>query len=70
MVVLVVIIFLCSCSFVVALLFHFLHILLASQDGHDAEAVQLYERCLSSAQLSKDAALEGSACHKLLGNEQ
>lgn len=35
------------------------------KDGHDAEAVQLYERCLSSAQLSKDAALEGSACHKL-----
>ncbi|CAK9041124.1 unnamed protein product, partial [Durusdinium trenchii] len=35
------------------------------KDGHDAEAVQLYERCLTSAQLSKDAALEGSACHKL-----
>ncbi|CAJ1350316.1 unnamed protein product [Effrenium voratum] len=35
------------------------------KDGQDVEAAQLYERCLSSAQLSKDAALEGSACHKL-----
>lgn len=34
------------------------------QDGQDGDAVQLFERCLSSAQLSKDAALEGSACHK------
>jgi len=35
------------------------------KDGQDGDAVQLFERCLSSAQLSKDAALEGSACHKL-----
>eukprot|EP00913_Durusdinium_trenchii_P004016 g3719.t1 len=32
---------------------------------HVGATIQLYERCLTSAQLSKDAALEGSACHKL-----
>mmetsp|Transcript_45257 Transcript_45257/g.105606 ORF Transcript_45257/g.105606 Transcript_45257/m.105606 type:complete len:435 (-) Transcript_45257:32-1336(-) len=35
------------------------------KDGHDAEASSLFERCLSSAQRSKDATLEGTACHKL-----
>merc|ERR1711959_288124 len=29
------------------------------------DATALYERCLSCAQLSKDATLEGTACHKL-----
>jgi len=35
------------------------------KEGRDADATQLYERCLSCAQLSKDATLEGTACHKL-----
>ncbi|OLP81004.1 Tetratricopeptide repeat protein 29 [Symbiodinium microadriaticum] len=35
------------------------------KDGRDAEASSLFERCLSSAQRSKDATLEGTACHKL-----
>lgn len=35
------------------------------KENRDADATQLYERCLSCAQLSKDATLEGTACHKL-----
>lgn len=35
------------------------------KEGRDSDATQLYERCLSCAQLSKDATLEGTACHKL-----
>jgi tetratricopeptide (TPR) repeat protein len=35
------------------------------KEGRDADATQFYERCLSCAQLSKDAVLEGTACHKL-----
>jgi tetratricopeptide (TPR) repeat protein len=35
------------------------------KEGRDADATQLYERCLSCAQLSKDATLEGNACHRL-----
>merc|ERR1719446_1229744 len=35
------------------------------KENRDSEATQLYERCLSCAQLSKDATLEGTACHKL-----
>lgn len=35
------------------------------KEARDKEATVLYERCLSCAQLSKDASLEGAACHKL-----
>lgn len=35
------------------------------KENRDSDATQLYERCLSCAQLSKDATLEGTACHKL-----
>merc|ERR1719446_464596 len=35
------------------------------KENRDLDATQLYERCLSCAQLSKDATLEGTACHKL-----
>merc|ERR1719456_916229 len=35
------------------------------KEHKDAEATAFYERCLSCARLSKDSALEGSACHKL-----
>jgi len=35
------------------------------KEGRDSEASMLYERCRACAQLSKDANLEGTACHKL-----
>mmetsp|Transcript_77118 Transcript_77118/g.160552 ORF Transcript_77118/g.160552 Transcript_77118/m.160552 type:complete len:495 (-) Transcript_77118:48-1532(-) len=35
------------------------------KEGRDSEATALYERCKDCAQLSKDANLEGIACHKL-----
>jgi len=35
------------------------------KENRDNEATEKYERCLSCAQLSKDATLEGTACHKL-----
>eukprot|EP00440_Ansanella_granifera_P062859 gb/GFBE01068160.1/.p1 GENE.gb/GFBE01068160.1/~~gb/GFBE01068160.1/.p1 ORF type:complete len:435 (+),score=153.89 gb/GFBE01068160.1/:1-1305(+) len=35
------------------------------KESRDSDATALYERCLSCAQLSKDATLEGTACHKL-----
>lgn len=35
------------------------------KERRDMEATAFYERCLSCARLSKDSALEGSACHKL-----
>lgn len=35
------------------------------REGRDAEATALYERCRDCAQLSKDAFLEGAACHRL-----
>merc|ERR1712032_887826 len=35
------------------------------KESRDSDATELYERCLSCAQLSKDASLEGTACHKL-----
>merc|ERR1712217_744565 len=35
------------------------------KESRDMDATALYERCLSCAQLSKDATLEGTACHKL-----
>jgi len=35
------------------------------KEGRDNDATSLYERCLSCAQVSKDPALEGTACHKL-----
>jgi len=35
------------------------------KEGRDTEATALYERCKDCAQLSKDANLEGIACHKL-----
>jgi tetratricopeptide (TPR) repeat protein len=35
------------------------------KEGRDPDATQLYERCHSCAKLSKDATLEGTACHKL-----
>lgn len=35
------------------------------KEGRDSEATVLYERCKDCAQLSKDANLEGIACHKL-----
>jgi len=35
------------------------------KESRDSDATSLYERCLSCAQLSKDASLEGTACHKL-----
>jgi len=35
------------------------------KEGRDSEATALYERCKDCAQLSKDATLEGTACHKL-----
>mmetsp|Transcript_48171 Transcript_48171/g.111601 ORF Transcript_48171/g.111601 Transcript_48171/m.111601 type:complete len:401 (-) Transcript_48171:140-1342(-) len=35
------------------------------KESRDTDATALYERCLSCAQLSKDAYLEGTACHKL-----
>jgi len=35
------------------------------KENRNAEATSLYERCLSCAQLSKDASLEGTACHNL-----
>merc|ERR1711959_745867 len=35
------------------------------RERRDMEATAFYERCLSCARLSKDSALEGSACHKL-----
>merc|ERR1719159_2359533 len=35
------------------------------KEKRDADATAFYERCLNCARLSKDSALEGSACHKL-----
>mmetsp|Transcript_74482 Transcript_74482/g.210043 ORF Transcript_74482/g.210043 Transcript_74482/m.210043 type:complete len:459 (+) Transcript_74482:100-1476(+) len=35
------------------------------KEGRDSDATALYERCKDCAQLSKDANLEGVACHKL-----
>lgn len=35
------------------------------REGRDADATALYERCRDCAQLSKDAVLEGTACHRL-----
>lgn len=35
------------------------------KEGRDTEATALYERCKDCAHLSKDANLEGVACHKL-----
>jgi len=35
------------------------------KEQRDVEATAFYERCLNCARLSKDSALEGSACHKL-----
>eukprot|EP00747_Dinoflagellata_sp_TGD_P168980 gnl/TRDRNA2_/TRDRNA2_196716_c0_seq1.p1 gnl/TRDRNA2_/TRDRNA2_196716_c0~~gnl/TRDRNA2_/TRDRNA2_196716_c0_seq1.p1 ORF type:complete len:484 (-),score=119.59 gnl/TRDRNA2_/TRDRNA2_196716_c0_seq1:66-1448(-) len=35
------------------------------KENKDSNATALYERCLGCAQLSKDATLEGTACHKL-----
>jgi len=35
------------------------------KESRDSDATALYERCLHCAQLSKEATLEGTACHKL-----
>merc|ERR1719188_1670604 len=35
------------------------------KESRDSDATALYERCLHCAQLSKEATLEGNACHKL-----
>lgn len=37
----------------------------SEKENHDNDATGLYERCLTCAQLSKDAKLEGNACHRL-----
>lgn len=37
----------------------------SEKENRNSEATALYERCLHCAQLSKDATLEGMACHKL-----
>jgi len=37
----------------------------SERESRDSDATAYYEKCLRCAQLSKDASLEGSACHRL-----